>query len=55
VGPPEDSLQYDLAVRGPGDPPRDKLVVFTASYAADEETLLVPNGDRLVIDRPDLA
>ena len=55
VGPPEDSLQYDLVVREPGDPPRDHLFVFTVRYAADEETLLVTNCDRLVIDRPDLA
>jgi hypothetical protein len=55
VGPPEDSLQYDLVVREPCDPPRDHLFTFTVRYAADEEMLLVTNCDRLVIDRPDLT
>ena len=43
VGPPYDVLQYDLAIREPGNPPRDYLFVFTVFYSTDEETLVIPD------------
>lgn len=48
VGPPYDVLQFDLVVRE-GERP-GVLYTFTVKYAADEETLVVTDCDRMFED-----
>jgi len=52
VGPPDDTLQFDLIVTGEGPPRRDVLYTFTVRYGADEETLFVVECELLAEDRP---
>ncbi len=50
VGPPDDSLQYDLAISDPGPPGRDYLFVFSILYSVDEESLSVVKADYISSD-----
>ena len=52
VGPPDDTLQFDVIVTDSGQPGRDVLYAFTVRYGADEETLFVVDCELLAEDRP---
>ncbi len=52
VGPPDDTLQFDLIIIDAGAQRRDVLYTFTVRYGADEETLFVVECERLAEDRP---
>jgi hypothetical protein len=55
VGPPYDSLQYDLIITGAGPPHRDALYSFTVRYGADEQTLFVVDCELILEQRPPLT
>jgi hypothetical protein len=48
IGPPYDVLQFDVIVREANLP--GVLYTFTVKYAADEETLVVVDCDRMIED-----
>jgi hypothetical protein len=50
IGPPDDTLQFDVAARDPGPPALDYLISLSVRYHADEETLLIYDCDYLVLD-----
>jgi hypothetical protein len=54
VGPPDDTLQFDLIVTNAGPQRRDVLYTFTVRYGADEETLFVVDCELLAEDHPPL-
>jgi hypothetical protein len=47
VGPPDEEMQFDLAVHDEEAPYRHYLFIFSVKYDADEETLHVVNCDYL--------
>ena len=53
VGPPADSLQYDVVIIEDGPERRGHYFAFTVLYDADEETLHVVNLEYLFEDDPE--
>ena len=52
VGPPDDTLQFDLIVTDVGAVRRDVLYTFTVRYSVDEESLFVVECERLAEECP---